>query len=57
MLSGIVGFRIVIPSVEGKFKLSPNRPISDLQKVENAQTDGSADEQALASWMQRLMLY
>jgi transcriptional regulator len=54
MLSGIVGFRIPISRIEGKFKLSQNRPEVDRRSVHDAQAKGSADEQALANWMKRL---
>ena len=33
MLSAIVGFEITLTSVEGKFKLSQNRPLTDQRKV------------------------
>jgi len=54
MLSGIVGFRIPISRIEGKFKLSQNRPEVDRRNVHDAQAKGSADEHALANWMKRL---
>ena len=55
MLSGIVGFRIPITRIEGKFKLSQNRPEQDRQNVFAAHSAGTPDQQALASWMHRLM--
>ncbi len=55
MTSGIVGFRIPIAKLEGKFKLSQNRPEIDRQTVQAAHAVGSPDQQALAAWMQRLM--
>lgn len=55
MLSGIIGFRIPITHIEGKFKLSQNRPEPDRRAIHAAQASGSDDQQALASWMHRLM--
>ena len=55
-LAGIVGFRIVVTRIEGKFKLSQNRPEADRRAVHDAQSTGSADEQALAEWMKRLKI-
>jgi transcriptional regulator len=55
MLAGIVGFRIPITRIEGKFKISQNRPEADRHAVQAAQAAGTPDQQALASWMQRLM--
>jgi len=54
MTSGIVGFRIPITKIEGKFKLSQNRPEQDRRNVQTAHSTGSEDQQALAAWMQRL---
>ena len=54
MLAGIVGFRIPIARIEGKFKLSQNRKAEERKNVHGAQAAGSADEQALARWMERL---
>ena len=55
MLAGIVGFRISISRIEGKFKISQNRPESDRRAVQAAQASGSDDERALADWMKRLI--
>ena len=55
LLAGIVGFRIPIARIEGKFKLSQNRPEVDRIAVQNAQSIGNHDEQALAGWMKRLI--
>ncbi|HUN84017.1 MAG TPA: FMN-binding negative transcriptional regulator [Terracidiphilus sp.] len=55
MLAGIVGFRVPIARIEGKFKISQNRPEPDRRNVQAAQAAGTADQQALASWMTRLM--
>jgi transcriptional regulator len=56
MLTGIVGFRILITRIEGKFKISQNRSEADRCNVQNAQASGSLDEQSLASWMKRFGL-
>ena len=55
MLSGIMGFRIPIARIEGKFKLSQNRPVEERRNVQAAQAEGSADERELALWMGRFM--
>jgi transcriptional regulator len=54
MLAGIVGFRIAIERIEGKFKLSQNRDEAERNNVHAAHAAGTADQQALASWMKRL---
>jgi transcriptional regulator len=54
MLAGIVGFRIPIARIEGKFKLSQNRAEPERRNVYTAHAVGTADEQALAAWMARL---
>jgi len=55
MTNGIVGFRIPIAKIEGKFKLSQNRPEEDRQSVYAAHAAGTEDQRALAEWMQRLI--
>jgi transcriptional regulator len=55
MLAGIVGFRIPVARIEGKFKISQNRPETDRRAVQAAHASGTADQQALASWMRRLI--
>jgi transcriptional regulator len=55
MLAGIMGFRIPIARIEGKFKLSQNRNPEERKNVHAAQSGGSPDEQALARWMERLL--
>jgi transcriptional regulator len=55
MLAGIMGFRIPIARIEGKFKLSQNRPEQDRRNVQAAQAAGDCDQQALAAWMARLI--
>jgi transcriptional regulator len=55
MLAGIVGFRIPIAQIEGKFKISQNRPEADRRNVHAAHAGGTTDQQGLASWMERLI--
>jgi transcriptional regulator len=55
MLAGIMGFRIPIARIEGKFKLSQNRAPEERRNVQAAQAAGSADERELARWMARLV--
>jgi transcriptional regulator len=55
MLAGIVGFRIPITRIEGKFKISQNRDPQERVNVHAAHAAGTADQQALAAWMQRLI--
>jgi transcriptional regulator len=55
MLAGIMGFRIPISRIEGKFKLSQNRSPQERKNVHAAQSTGSPDERALAHWMERLL--
>jgi transcriptional regulator len=54
LLAGIVGFRIPIERLEGKFKLSQNRKEPDRNNVRTAHEAGTPDQQALAAWMRRL---
>jgi len=54
MLAGIVGFRIPVARIEGKFKLSQNRPEVDRRAVHDAHAAGTPDQQSLAAWMRRL---
>jgi transcriptional regulator len=54
MLAGIVGFRIPISRIEGKFKISQNREEVERENVRAAHAAGSEDQQALAGWMARL---
>ena len=54
MLAGIVGFRIPIARIEGKFKLSQNRPDADRRNVLAAHAAGTPAEQSLAAWMKQL---
>ena len=54
MLAGIVGFRIPITRIEGKFKLSQNRPEADRRNVLASHAEGDSEQRALAAWMARL---
>lgn len=53
MLQGIMGFRIPISRIEGKFKLSQNRADEERNNVQAAQAAGSDDQRELARWMER----
>jgi len=53
MLAGIMGFRIPIERIEGKFKLSQNRAPEEKRNVLAAHKAGSDDQQSLARWMER----
>ncbi|MFC5865539.1 FMN-binding negative transcriptional regulator [Acidicapsa dinghuensis] len=55
MLRGIVGFHIEIERIEGKFKLSQNRPEEDRQNVYVAHRAGDLSQKELADWMRRLI--
>lgn len=55
MLAGIVGFRIPIARIEGKFKISQNRPEADRRTVQAAHAASDQEQQALAAWMARLL--
>lgn len=54
MLAGIVGFRVPIARIEGKFKLSQNRHETERNNVRAAHAAGTQQQQSLAAWMQRL---
>jgi transcriptional regulator len=54
MLAGIMGFRITIDRIEGKFKLSQNRKEQERANVHASQSSGTSDERELAQWMERL---
>ena len=55
MLAGIVGFRIPIARIEGKFKISQNRGEAERRNVQAAHAAGTPDQQELARWMARLI--
>ena len=54
MLGAIVGFRIRILSIEGKFKLSQNRQTADSDGVFAAYATGNEKQRALSEWMKRM---
>ena len=56
MLAGIVGFRIPIARIEGKFKISQNRAEAERRNVQAAHAAGTSDQQALAAWMAKIAL-
>ena len=55
MLAGIMGFRIPISRIEGKFKISQNRAAEERGNVQSAQAKGSDDQKELARWMERML--
>ncbi len=55
MLAGIIGFRIPIARIEGKFKISQNRTPTERRNVHSAHAAGTPDEQSLAAWMARVI--
>jgi transcriptional regulator len=54
MKRGIVAFEIAVDRVDGKFKLSQNRPPQDRASVLRAMERGGTGERAMAEWMRRL---
>jgi len=55
LLKSIVGFEMPITRIEGKFKLSQNRPEQDRANVVRELSDSSnPDAQAVADWMRAL---
>jgi transcriptional regulator len=54
MLAAIVGFEIAIDRIEGKFKLSQNRPAADRLGVVNALLQGTPADQQVARLMQQV---
>jgi transcriptional regulator len=56
MLRGIVGFRIEIATLEGKWKLSQNQPAERQEKVRRAlREQGGEDADAVADLMEQLV--
>lgn len=55
MLAGIVGFRIPISRIDGKFKISQNRSDAERHNIRETHAAGTPDQQALAEWMVRLI--
>jgi transcriptional regulator len=56
LLAAIVAFQIDVERLQGKFKLSQNRPATDRRNVMEACAAGDAEQRALAKWMDRLGL-
>ena len=54
LLAAIVGFRLQIDQIDGKFKLSQNRQPIDALGVRNALAAGTQAQAAVADWMQKL---
>jgi transcriptional regulator len=54
MKRGIVGVEIAVERIDGKFKLSQNRPPQDRASVLGAMEAGGGGERAMAEWMRRL---
>jgi transcriptional regulator len=53
-LSAIVALEIAVERLEGKFKLSQNRPEKDRRNVMATLAEGSFEERQVARWMRRL---
>jgi transcriptional regulator len=51
MLGGVAGFELRITRLEGKFKLSQNRPPGDMQRVTEALEQGSPADREVARLM------
>ena len=51
LLNAICGFRLLITSIDGKFKLSQNRSQEDQLRIHAAHSVGDPDQRALADWM------
>ncbi|PKU26195.1 FMN-binding negative transcriptional regulator [Telmatospirillum siberiense] len=51
MLRGIVGFSMALQKLEGKFKMSQNRPAVDQKKVAERLARGEPEERAVADMM------
>ena len=56
-MSAIVAFEFVVDRLEGKFKLSQNRPMADRHNVANAFAEGDDAQRAIAQWMRRVSLH
>jgi transcriptional regulator len=55
-MSAIVAFEMPVERLEGKFKLSQNRPMADRNNVANVFADGNDQQRAVSSWMRRVSL-
>jgi transcriptional regulator len=53
MVQSIIGFEVPLSRVEGKFKLSQNRPVEDRRSVIRTLQAGDTAEQELAEFMTR----
>lgn len=51
MMNQVVGFRIAVQRLEGKWKLSQNQPAERRARVRDALSQGDADARAVAEWM------
>jgi transcriptional regulator len=56
MIHGIVAFEFTVERLEGKFKLSQNRPMADRRNVAAVFAHGDAEQCAVASWMRRVFV-
>jgi transcriptional regulator len=55
-LSAIVAFEMSVERLEGKFKLSQNRPMADRRNVAKVFAEGNDEQRAVADWMRRVSL-
>jgi transcriptional regulator len=55
-MSAIVAFEMSVERLEGKMKLSQNRPMADRHTVANTFADGDDQQRAIAAWMRRVSL-
>ncbi len=55
-LSAIVAFEMPVERLEGKFKLSQNRPLADRRNVAKVFAEGNDEQRAVAAWMRRVSL-
>jgi transcriptional regulator len=55
-MSAIVAFEFIVERLEGKFKLSQNRPMADRRNVAKVFAEGNDDQRAVSSWMRRVSL-
>jgi transcriptional regulator len=53
MTKGIVAFELPVARLEGKLKLSQNRPTEDRERVSAALRQGNSDQRAVAHLMER----
>jgi transcriptional regulator len=55
-MSAIVAFEMIVERLEGKFKLSQNRPMADRRNVAKVFAEGNDEQRAVANWMRRVSL-